>query len=150
MEYKDSEGLRRLNTDLGTEFWNRKVRNYLYSRGIKLYSVHSNEIKAALAERGIRTLKARIYRFITSHNSSRYIDHLQNMVGAYNRSPHSGLKNKQAPIDIHNLNDPSAIKRQFHVMYKNPKQAASSVSPRLAVGDIVRLVGSARTSVFHK
>lgn len=150
VENKDSEGLRRLNTDLGTEFWNRKVRNYLCSRGIKLYSVYSSEIKAALAERAIRTLKARIYKFITSQNSSRYIDQLQNMVSAYNRSPHSGLKNKQTPIDIHNLKNPSAIKRQFHAMYKNPKQPASSISSRLAVGEIVRLVGSARSSVFHK
>lgn len=150
VENKDSEGLRRLNTDLGTEFWNRKVRNYLCSRGIKLYSVYSSEIKAALAERAIRTLKARIYKFITSQNSSRYIDQLQNMVSAYNRSPHSGLKNKQTPIDIHNLKKPSAIKRQFHAMYKNPKQPASSISSRLAVGEIVRLVGSARSSVFHK
>lgn len=150
VENKDSEGLRRLNTDLGTEFWNRKVRNYLCSRGIKLYSVYSSEIKAALAERAIRTLKARIYKFITSQNSSRYIDQLQNMVSAYNRSPHSGLKNKQTPIDIHNLKNPSAIKRQFHAMYKNPKQPASSITSRLAVGEIVRLVGSARSSVFHK
>ena len=150
VENKDSEGLRRINTDLGREFWNRKVRSYLCSRNIKLYSVYSSEIKAALAERAIRTLKARIYRFITSQNSSRYIDELQNMVSAYNRSPHSGLKNKQTPVAIHNLEDPSAIKRQFHVMYKNPKQPVSSISPPLAVGEIVRLVGSARSSIFHK
>ena len=150
VENNDSVGLRRLNTDRGTEFWNRKVRNYLCSRGIKLYSVYSSEIKAALAERGIRTLKSRIYKFITSQNSSRYVDELQNMISAYNHSPHSGLKNKQTPIAIHNLKDPSAIKHQFHVMYKNPKQPTSSISPPLAVGEIVRLVGSARSSVFHK
>ena len=90
-----------------------------------MYSVYSSEIKAALAGRAIRTLKARIYRFITSQNSSRYIDELQNMVRAYNHSPHSGLKNKKTPVAIHSLKDPSAIKRQFHVMYKNPKQPAS-------------------------
>ena len=150
VENKSSEGLRRLNTDLGTEFWNRKVRNYLCSRGIRLYSVQSSEIKSSLAERAIRTIKARIYRFITSQNSPRYIDELQNMVSAYNYSLHSGLKNKQTPIAIHNLKDPSSIKRQFHAMYKNPKQPAYSISPPLAVGDIVRLVGSARSSVFHK
>ena len=150
VENKDSEGLRRLNTDLGAEFWNRKVKNYLCSRGVKLYSVYSNEIKSSLAERAIRTLKERIYRFITSQNSSRYIDELQNMVSAYNHSPHSGLKKRQTPFAIHNLKDASTIKRQFHVMYKNPKQPASSISPPLAVGEIVRLVGSARSSAFHK
>ncbi len=72
------------------------------------------------------------------------------MVNAYNRSPHSGLKIKETPIDIHNLKDPSAIKRQFHAMYKNPKHPASSISPRLAVGEIVCLVGSACSSVIHK
>ncbi len=117
---------------------------------LKLYSVYSSEIKAALAERDIRTLKAHIYKYITSQNSSRYINQLQNTVNAYNRSPHSGLKNKQSPIDIHNLKDPLAIKRQCHAMYKNPKQSSSSISPRLAVGEIVRLVGSARSSAFRK
>ena len=49
--------LKRLNADEGREFYNKKVKKLLISKDITLYRVSSREIKAAIAERFIRTLK---------------------------------------------------------------------------------------------
>ena len=57
--------LKRLNTDEGKEFYNQKVNKLLTSKGIILYSVSSREIKAAIAERFIRTLKGKLFRYMT-------------------------------------------------------------------------------------
>ena len=52
--------LRRLNSDEGKEFYNQHVKQLLKSKGITLYSVSSREIKAAIAERFIRTMKGKL------------------------------------------------------------------------------------------
>lgn len=150
LESPECRRVRRLNTDQGTEFYNQKVKQYLNSRGIILYSVHSSEIKASIAERAIRTLKSRIYRFITYRGTPRYIDHLQDMVDAYNHSPHSGLKKQQTPFEVQQLTHPTAIIKQFKLMYKTPPSSNKRLSSDLEVGETVRLVGSQRSSSFHK
>ena len=57
--------LKRLNTDEGREFYNEKIKKLLSSKDITLYSVSSREIKAAIAERFIRTLKGKLFRYMT-------------------------------------------------------------------------------------
>ena len=150
LESSKSQGTSLLNTDNGSEFYNKKVQSYLASKNIKLYSVHSREIKAAIAERGIQTLKNRIYRYLTSQNTLRYIDHLPEFVDAYNTSPHSGLKNNQTPSQIHSLNRKADIIRQWHLMYKNNSRADSTISSKLVIGQTVRIVKSSRSSLFNK
>ena len=55
--------LKRLNTDEGREFYNEKVKKLLSSKDITLYSVSSRQIKAAIAERFIRTLKGKLFKY---------------------------------------------------------------------------------------
>ena len=79
-----------IRSDRGGEFLNSKVQAYFKKNGIRHF-VTNSEKKANYAERVIRTLKARIYRYITHHQNERYIDHLQKFVNSYNNSIHSSI-----------------------------------------------------------
>ena len=142
--------LRRLNTDEGCEFYNNRVKEVLKNKGITLYSVSSREIKASLAERLIRTIKGKMYRYMSHYNTKKYIDILPDIIDSYNHSEHRGLGNKQTPSQVHNLSDPSEIKDQFHRMYKTPSPDKSKTSSILQLGQSVRLADEKRNWVFRK
>ena len=61
-----------------------------------MYSTH-NEGKSVLAERLIRILKNKIYKYMTSISKSVYIDKLDDIVNEYNKTYYSAIKMK--PVD---------------------------------------------------
>ncbi len=138
-------GYSRLYTDLGTEFYNKLVNSYLKSRNIKLYSVSSREIKSCLAERAIKTVKQKIYKYLTSMNTLRYIDVLPQIIETYNNTPHTALGHNQTPANVHKMRNIKQIISQFEKMYKNRRAMRKRVSCNLSVGDIVRLQKLSRT-----
>ena len=64
---------------------------------IVMYSTH-NEGKSVVAERFIRTLKGKIYKYRTSISKNVYIDKLDDIVDEYNNTYHTTIKIK--PIDV--------------------------------------------------
>ena len=50
--------------DKGSEFYNSSFKKWLKDNDIEMYSIH-NEEKSVVAERFIRTLKTKIYKYIT-------------------------------------------------------------------------------------
>ena len=56
-----------------------------------MYSTH-NEGKSFAAERFIRTLKNKIYKYMTSISKNVYIDKLEDVVNNYNSTYHSTIK----------------------------------------------------------
>ena len=54
---------------------------------IELYSTH-NEGKSVVAERFIRTLKSKIYKYMTSVSKNIYIDKLNYIVNKYKNTYH--------------------------------------------------------------
>ena len=62
-----------------------------------MYSTH-NEGKAVVAERFIRTLKTKIYRYITSISKNVYIDKLDDMVNKYNNTDNKTIKMKSVDV----------------------------------------------------
>ena len=62
-----------------------------------MYSTH-NEGKSVVAERFIRTLKSKIYKYMTSIPKNMYIDKLDAIVDEYNNTYHTAIKMK--PIDV--------------------------------------------------
>lgn len=79
-----------IRSDSGREYLNSKVRSFFQKHGIHHFTT-SNEVKASYAERVIRTLRGRIARFITHRQNERYIDHLEDIVFAYNNTVHSSI-----------------------------------------------------------
>ena len=62
-----------------------------------MYSIPSEGISVA-AERFIRTLKAKIYKYMTSISKNMYIDKLDDIVNEYNKTYHRTIKMK--PVDV--------------------------------------------------
>ena len=51
--------------DKGSEFYNNYFKKWLKDNDIEMYLIH-NEGKSVIAERFIRTLKTKIYKYMTS------------------------------------------------------------------------------------
>ena len=62
-----------------------------------MYLIH-NEGKYVVAERFTRTLKTKIYKYMTSVSKNVYIDKLDNIVNEYHNTYHRTIKMK--PVDV--------------------------------------------------
>ena len=83
--------------DKGSEFYNNSFIKWLKDNNIEIHSIH-NEGKFVAAERFIRTLKTKIYKYITSVPKNAYINKLDDVFNKYNNTVHTTIKMK--PIDI--------------------------------------------------
>ena len=68
--------------DKGSKFYNRSMKSWLVKIDIDMYSTH-NEGKSVVAERLIRTLKNKIFKYMTSISQNVYIDKLDDIVERY-------------------------------------------------------------------
>ena len=80
-----------------------------------MYSIH-NVGKSVVAERFIRALKTKIYKYMTSVSKNVYIDKLGDIVGEYNNTYHKTIKMK--PVDV---KDNTYIDFKKYVNDKDPK-----------------------------
>ena len=119
--------------DKGAEFYNASFKKWLQDNDIVMYSTH-NEGKSVVAERFIRTLKSKIYKYMTSISKNVYINKLDDIVNEYNNTYHTTIKIK--PIDV---KDNIYINTSKKNNYKNPK---------FKVGDRVRI--SKYKNIFAK
>ena len=83
--------------DKGSEFYNNSFEKWLKDNDIEMYSIH-NEGKSVVAERFIRTLKTKIYKYMTSISKNVYIDKLDDVVNEYNNTYHRTITMK--PVDV--------------------------------------------------
>ena len=98
-----------------------------------MYSTN-NEGKSVVAERFIRTLKSKIYKYMTSISKNVSIDKLNAIVNKYNNTYHTTIKVK--PFDV---KDNTYINSSKKINYKDPK---------FKVGDYVRI--SKYKNIFSK
>ena len=110
--------------DKGSEFYNSSFKKCLKDNDIEMYSTN-NEGKSFIAERFFRTLKNKIYKYMTSISKNVYIDKLDDIVKKYNNTYHESIKMK--PVDV---KDNTYISFKKEVNDKNPK---------FEVGDQVRI-----------
>ena len=80
-----------------------------------MYSTN-NERTFVVAERSIRTLKNKIYKYMTSLSKNVYIDRLDNIGKECNNTYHKSIKIK--PVDV---KDNTYINLKKEVNDKNPK-----------------------------
>ena len=121
----------RLQTDRGTEFYNRTFQRWVKDHGIDHFSTEGYS-KAAVVERFNRTLKERLYRYFTDANTLRFDDALPQLVEGYNATRHRSIG--MAPRDVTWDNEEAVWKRLYEKRLK-----AKRPQPKLKVGDRVRL-----------
>ena len=98
-----------------------------------MYSTH-NEGKSVVAERFIRTLKNKIYKYMTSVSKNVYIDKLDDLVNEYNNTYHRTIKMK-----------PIYVKDNTYI---NIDKEVNDKDPKFKVGDHVRI--SKYKNIFAK
>ena len=119
--------------DKGSGFYNVSFKKWLRDNNILMFLTH-NEGKSVVAERFIRTLKSKIYKYMTSISKNVYIDKLDDIVNEYNNTYHTSIKMK--PIDVKDNT------------YINTDKEINNKDPKFKVGDPVRI--SKYKNIFAK
>ena len=120
---------------LGYSFERKKKtrKNWLGKNNLEMYSTH-NEGKSVVAKRFIRTLKNKIYKYLTSTSKNVYIDKLDNIVDKYNNTCHSTINMK--PVDVKSNT------------YIDSSKVIKDKDPKFKIGDIIRI--SKHKNIFAK
>ena len=114
---------------MGREFLNRPFQNWLKQHHIEHFHTHNFDTKASIAERFIRTLKEKLWRYFTYTNSRRYVEVLPALVESYNNTYHRSIRH--APNSVNSENQETV----WLTLYADPELR----KPKLKVGDQVRL-----------
>ena len=102
---KQSGHFSTLQTDLGTEFTNKAFRSWLKHHIIHFFTTHNHELKASIAERFIRTIKEKLWRYFTYENKQKYTHVIQKLVHAYNHTYHRSIQ--RSPVQVNPSNQES-------------------------------------------
>ena len=114
---------RTLRTDQGSEYKAKQVQELLSSLGIH-HIITYNVYHANYAERAIRTVKGRLFRYFTHHQTHRYIDSLESLVHSYNDTIHSSIRMPPSKVTPENQQElyekiylPIELKRENTPVY---------------------------------
>ena len=80
------------------------MKSWLEKNDIEMYSTH-NEGESVVAERFIRTIKNKIYKYMTSISKNVYIDKLDDIVRKYNNKKHRTIKMKRIDVKDNTYTD---------------------------------------------
>ena len=126
----------KLWTDKGREFFNKDVQDL-----VELYATE-NEEKSSIAERWIRTMKEKMFKYFTDNNTNKYIDVLPDLVEDYNNTVHSSTK--LTPTDASKEENELKVWRNLYP----DRYKTSRLNPKFSVGDEVRI--TKKKKVFEK
>jgi len=128
--FKEGKKPKYLQTDKGSEFYNKKVEDFLKRNNIGLFSTHGDG-KATVVERFNRTLKMRMGKLFDVNQNFRYVDNLKDLVENYNNTYHSTIK--MTPLEAQD--DSNIIE-----VYENTLgEEEEKEEPNFKKGDLVRI-----------
>ena len=131
--HKSGRNPNKIWVDKGTEFYNSSFKKWLKDNNMEMHSIH-NKGKSVFAERFIRTLKTKIYKYMTSVSKNVYIYKLDHIVDECNNTCHRTIKMK--PFDVED-------NTCFHF-----KKEVNDKDPKFKVDDHVRI--SKYKNIFAK
>ena len=70
-----------VRTDKGKEFLNKDFQDMLRDEGIQFQVCRNRDVKCEVVARAQRTIRDRLYKYLTYKNTFRYIDDLPKFVG---------------------------------------------------------------------
>ena len=107
-----------------SEFYNRSMKSRLQNIYIEIYSTH-NEGKYVVDKKSIRTLKNKVYKYITPVSKTVYINKLDDIVNKYNNTYHSTTKMR-----------PGDVKSNIYIDFN---KEINEEDPNFEVGDHVTI-----------
>lgn len=134
---------KKIMSDRGTEFTNRKVKDLFEEYNIQ-HILPDSDMKCVVVERVNKTIQNKIYHYLTAHYTDRYLPVLQDLVESYNNAIHRTIQ--MSPIDAENPLNHLKVADRLNEHYTNIFEKKKSV--KFAVGDIVRI--SMIKSKFHR
>ena len=120
-----------LQSDKGSEFINKEMQQFFQSEQINFYTTKNDMPKAAIIERFWRTLKGKIFKYMTANKTKRYIDILPTLVNTYNNTKHRSIKMR--PSEVNKENETQVLETLF------PEQNRT-LKVHYQIGDKVRIV----------
>lgn len=125
--------IKNLQTDDGTEFFNKEFSDLMKKNKINHYSSYS-EKKAAIIERFNRTLKTSMYKKFSERGTYVWYDILPTLIKDYNDKKHRTIGMK--PNQVTKSNESTVLKR----IKKSTKLLLDKKPPnKFAIGDNVRI-----------
>ena len=124
----------RIWVDAGSEFQNNLLKVYFKEKDVHMFIARS-ESKSVFAERLIKTLKLKMYKYMYHKQTYKYIDVLSDIVYSYNNSYHNSIK--MAPMAVNSANELDIY--TTHYMPTVNKNSVTVKKPSFAKGDLVRL-----------
>ena len=135
---------KRLQSDSGSEFRNKKVQVFLRKNNIHFFTTDS-ELKASIIERFNRTLKTRMYKYFTKSNTYRYVDALPKIINGYNTTYHRSIK--MQPRQVEQLHQP-IIRQHLYGKVNGQRRRHNRKVYKYHVGALVRI--SKQRQTFSK
>jgi L-rhamnose mutarotase len=125
-----------LQTDAGKEFFNTKFQSLMKQYGIHHYHTYSDK-KASIVERWNRTLKTRMYRYFTQHNTLKWTKVISSLVNAYNHSHHRSIGMK--PVQVTRKNAAKVLRQIRKSRQRVPFSKFNTRQSPFQEGDLVRV-----------
>jgi hypothetical protein len=122
-------------SDRGKEFMSHDISNYFLEIGVPKYKAEASNIKAAFAERMLRTIKNRLYKYFSEKNTTNWISVLPKILNAINHSVCRSTGMRPVDIDEHNASE--IWERLYAPLVRdygnhNPAAASSSSSKKMS------------------
>ncbi len=97
-----------LQTDNGKEYYNKWCQKLFKNHKINHYSTYTS-IKAAIAERFIRTIKEKLWKHFSYIGSHRWLKILPTLINEYNHTVHRTIGCR--PVDVNKKNEEEILNR---------------------------------------
>ena len=130
-------------SDLGTEFTNSKTKEYFRQRHIQVWLSQDRETKAQIAERFIQTLRSKIMRYMTGHDTKEWVGVLQKIVSNYNNTHHRSIGMPPNKVTLENL---QLVRRKLYPPISKSQNHRRAIAAHreqrqddLKAGDLVRI-----------
>src|ERR1700704_4679748 len=132
-------------SDRGLEFESKEMLDYYKEKGIAKFKARASEIKAGVAERMIKTIKQRLYRYFSEKNTTNWVSIIPKITAAINHSI-CRITGKR-PIDI-NPENAATIWDSVYGDYVRGVGKLIKSTQKFSPGDNVRI--SRAKPIFEK
>ena len=136
----------KIQTDKGGEFINGVLRALGEKEGFRMFTSEDDDTKASLAERAIRNVQEKIYKWIAVKKEQEpdkvaaWWERVDEFVSSYNTSPHNSLPPNLTPSTVNVKNEWQVIDWRRRKGENDEMTMGTYEGVKFRVGDYVRIV----------